>query len=280
MRTTTLVAALAISTALAAPGYAAVFPDQCGTDPTCSYNPTTGISSYDPTDLHVASSTSSSSDPILLNTNQAFSIQDTSQSNINPPLTIYIAVPHGDAVPVINTVTYTLGTTTSNVTGLTLPLLGTFVVNDPSTGTGSTDLYAAVGKPQPGNSISFANINPAENADGIATPSSFSLDIYSFSIPQGFVGKDEVNVTGTFSDGSIVFPYAEDDSQKSNGKVTVYDTSWTNAGFVDCNESTSQCSKTTPPPPPPPDPVPEPSGLLVLGVGLLGLGYTVARRRS
>jgi hypothetical protein len=261
---------------LAAPGLASA-ASLCGTDPTCTYNAATDTSYFDPTSFHVTSSIATGSDPVLLNNSTAFSIQDINNQNINQPLTIFIATPIGAPVPVISTATYVIGSTTTplsvtpvtTVNGITFPSAVDLTKND---------LYTAVGCTACGNSLNKSNIDAAYALDGLSATTS-SLEIYAFQVNASFVGQDEVNVTGIFADGDIVFPYAANTSDTGHGKsVTEFDTSWTNAGFVDCNEATSKCGTT--PPPPPPDPVPEPSSLLVLGVGLLGLGYTATKRRS
>jgi len=226
-----------------------------------------GITYIDPTSFHVTATGATGSDPVLLNNNTAFSIQDVGGQNIAQPLTLYIAGPVGSVAPVISTATYDNGSNTTIPGPFTRTLVGTKSIV-------GTDLYTAVGCVACDNSLNQTNIGAAYVADGLAAPT--SLTIWSFSIPQDFVGKDEINFTGTFANGDIVFPFAQNVGKNN---VTIFDTSWTNTGFVDCPPGS--CGVTPPPPPPPPPPpVPEPASIALLGVGLLGLGAFRLRRRS
>lgn len=239
----------------------------CGTATDCFYDPATDTSYFDPTSFHVTASGATGSDPVLLNNNKAFSIQDIGGINIDKPLTIFIAGPVGSTAPTISSTSYTIGSTTTPITGaLTRTLVGT------DTG---VDLYTFVGCVACDNSLNFTNINAAFTADGL--PTATQLTVWSFSVPQNFVGHDEVNVVGVFANGDIVFPFAQNGT--GTNTVTNFDTSWTNTGFVDCPPGSPTCGSSPPPPPPPPPPAPEPSALALFGVGLLGIGAALARRR-
>jgi MYXO-CTERM domain-containing protein len=227
-------------------------------------DPLTGIEYIDPTAFHVTATGATGSDPVLLNNKTAFSIQDNGGQNIDKPLTIFIAGPIGSVAPVIATVNYDNGA----ITPIAGPFTRTLVGND----TALTDLYTFVGCVACDGSLNFSNIDAAYAADSLAKPTG-GLTVWSFSVNQDFVGKDGVDVTGTFANGDIVFPFAQNVGDK---KVTIFDTSWTNAGFVNC---TTGCSITPPPPPPPPPPpvdADEPYSIALLGFGLLG---TLAFRR-
>src|SRR5215475_4920035 len=71
-----------------------------------------GVLYLDPTSFHVTSGVATGSDPVLLNTNSAFSIQDNGGQNIDKPLTVFIAGPVGSVAPVISTATYDNGVST------------------------------------------------------------------------------------------------------------------------------------------------------------------------
>ena len=266
--TTTTIIAGALFFGTHATGDAA---SQCGTDPSCIYDPVSGISYFDPTSFHVTATGATGTDPVLLNNNKAFSVQDIGGQNISKPLTIYIAGPIGSTAPTIASTSYTSPNPGSTTTPLTGALTRSLVGND----TARVDLYTFVGCASCDGSLNFSNIDAAYLADGLAKPTG-GLTVWSFSVPQDFVGKDQVNVVGLFADGDIVFPFAQ--NGVGTDKVTNFDTSWTNTGFVDCPPGGS-CSPSPPPPPPPPPPIPEPSGLLLLGAGLVGLG-AVTRRQT
>jgi hypothetical protein len=222
---------------------------------------------------------------VLLNNSTNFSIQDINNTNISQPLTIYLAEPTGAAAPVISSASYTApdNTVTNN---LVVTALGAVI--SPETGHPTTfatgtlanptkdDLYTFVGCTACDNSLNGGNITKIFNTEGIPLPN--SLTVYEFQVTQDFVGGDQVNITGTFANGTIVFPYAENVDTK-NKKTTIYDTSWTNTGYVDCVTGQPGCAAVDPPPPPPPS-VPEPASIVVLGVGLLGLGLVRHRRAN
>jgi hypothetical protein len=262
MRKLLLTTALAaIPIAVAAPPFGNVnAASTCGTATDCIYDPITDTTYFDPTSFHVTATGATGSDPVLLNNKTAFSIQDIGGLNISQPLTIFIAGPVGSVAPTISSTTYTSpSNVTTSVSGaLARTLIGT------DTG---INLYTFVGCVACDNSLNFTNINAALVADGL--PSATSLTVWSFSVPQGFVGHDEVNVTGAFANGDIVFPFAENGA--GTNTITVFDTSWTNTGFVDCPPGPTCTVSPPPPPPPPPPPVPEPSTIGILGLGALGI---------
>jgi hypothetical protein len=231
-----------------------------------------GIDYIDPTSFHVTATGATGSDPVLLNNNKSFSIQDVGGQNINTPLTVYIATPVGAPVPTISSASYLFDS--QPATSVTVTANGLFSGTPFPTGSAS-DLYTYVGCVACDNSLNETNINAAYTADGLSTPA--SLSVYSFTANHAFQGKDEINFTGLFANGDIVFPFAQN---VGNNQVTIFDTSWTNTGFVDCPPGGSCGPSPPPPPPPPPPPVPEPASLALLGTALLGLGLIRRCQRS
>jgi hypothetical protein len=236
-----------------------------GTD--CITDPL-GNTFCDPTALHVTGAgAGATQDPVVIKSNTGFTISDNSGASIDKPLTIYAAVPifSGIAVvaPSISKATFD-GTTIDAVTGPTLNPKQ-FV---------SGDLYTFVGCVKCDNSLTFGNLVAAEQANHLGTPTGF--DVFTFTIQQGFGSKADVEaITGTFTNGTIIAPLAADVVTK-NGKTTTtyYDTSWTNAGFLDgpppdCTGPNCTTQHSV---------VPEPSTLAILGLGVLGLGVAGRRR--
>jgi len=224
-----------------------------------------GVSYFDPTSFHVTSGVATGSDPVLLNTLSAFTIQDNGGQNINTPLTVYIAAPTGAPAPIISSASYLFDSQPAvpvTVTG------GGALAGSFSTA-GTSDLYTFVGCVACDNSLNAGNITTAYNANGIPTPN--SLTVYAFNVATGFQGKDEVNFTGTFAAGDIAFPFAQNVDTKNNN-VTIFDTSWTNTGLFDGPPG-------PPPPPPPPPPVPEPASLAIFGTALVGMAGIKRLRR-
>ena len=124
------------------------------------------------------------------------------------------------------------------------------------------DLYSFVGCTACNNSVNVSNIDTVFALEGLAVPTSF--DVYDFTVNQSFSSKDDFEeFKGVFGRGSIIAPLGFIDGAQA------FDTSWTNAGFVNGGDVVIN----------PTSGVPEPStwAMLIAGFGIMGLmGY---RRR-
>ena len=127
---------------------------------------------------------------------------------------------------------------------------------DPANPPTINDLYSFVGCTACNNSVNVANIDAVFALEGLTVPTSF--DVYDFTVNQSFSAKDDFEeFKGAFGLGSIIAPLGFIDGAQA------FDTSWTNAGFVDSNPVIN-----------PTGGVPELStwGMLLVGFGLMGFG--------
>ncbi len=204
------------------------------------------------TAFHVTGSLATGSDPVLLNEDTSFDVRDNENGTaIDSPLTIFFAVPVGETGPSVTQYDFDGGAFTT--TGISLTSVGVWT---PHTGSGG-DLYTFVGCTACDNSINISNVDAV---DGIGT----KFNVYSLMISQSFSAQgDNELIDGLFAKGTLIAPLALD----AKGKVA--DTSWTNTGDVNTFSV-------------PPGPTPEPAtwSLLLIGVGAIGVGLRINRRRN
>jgi hypothetical protein len=225
---------MGLAIAIAAPAYADVV--SVPSDPTL----------IDPTSFHVSNSSSSSAtiDPVPITSATQFFILDNDNQTIPAPLDVFFAVPTGSAPPTITSATFSGGPPQPAFGAVTDTLLAV---------TAGTDLYTLIGCSQCDNSLSFTNFQAGDTKLGLPKPTSY--EIYEAVAPltqngwQGFNGKDNVELFGTFAQGTYIAPLGFDSSK-------IYDTSFTNAGVVVVDAPT----------------VPEPStwAMMLAGFGMLG----------
>jgi hypothetical protein len=204
----------------------------------------------DPASFHISNSTSENPviDPVPITSTTQFFLNDNDNQTIPAPVWIFFAVPTGSGAPTITNVTYSGGAPQPTFTG---------PVDMGKTLSSGQDLYTVVGCSACDNSLSFKNFNDAETALGMTAPTSY--EIYEAVLPAvtggwaGFQGKDSLEFTGTFAQGTYIAPLATDGSK-------VYDAAFTETGVVDGPA------------------VPEPSTWAMMSLGFAGLGFTAFRR--
>jgi hypothetical protein len=171
--------------------------------------------------FHVSGTDASGSDPVVLGQGTEFSITKIDGgAGITAPLTIYFAVPVGDAAPKVTFDNFDGGAKTAF--GGAVTSVGVW---SPGTAGAAKDLYAFVGCTGCDNSLNAANLEAEELLKGDGTVTKFA--VFDISISQAFAAKNDVeDVFGLFANGTVVAPLAFD----TKGKLD--DTSWTNTGFV------------------------------------------------
>jgi hypothetical protein len=238
-------------------------------------DPTTGDTYYDPPNFHIqptGTGTAPTQDPVQITSTNQFFVQDTSKA-ISEPLTLYFAVPNGEAAPIVTKLLYE--SLPPDVAPTAILSLGTYM--------GATDLYSAVNHdcatiPKAcDNSVNWSNITKAEAPlFGGTAPTSFNL--YSTTADVSFSGGDFVEVDGAFQLGTIVIPFAENvvpTISCKRGKCTTtfnytyFDTTWTNTGLFTSDGGGSGGVPGT---------VPELSTWAMMGFGFAGLGFGGYRR--
>jgi len=180
-------------------------------------------------------------DPVFLTSSTQFFVDNVSGQAAAGPTTLYFLTATGVA-PIISSISLHAepGNVISNVTFGAVTDTGFNL-------TAGTDLYSLVNNGG-NNSISYANVSLAFNAQFGSTPASF--DIYSVLLSTGITGQDYLEVNGNFAAGTIIAPYIAPD---------LY-TSWTNTGVVQA--------------------VPESTTWAMMLIGFAGVGLMAYRRRQ
>lgn len=215
-----------------------------------------GITYCDPAAFHVTGpGAGATKDPVIIqSTTQVDIFKNSGGAAIDKPLDVFFAVPLGGVAPTLSGAFFNASATSDTFSAIT-QLPGTF---------SSGDLYSFVGCPACDNSENFGNFNSGLTLAGLPTTAGFT--VYKTEIDRGFALKDDTeHLIGSFAVGTYIVPLASNTEVK-NGKTTVtfFDAAFTETGLIDG-------------PPTPPRDAPEPMTLAMLGVGILGLGFT--RRR-
>ena len=209
------------------------------------------------TALHVSGTGASGSDPVVLNQGGEFTVIDNNGKDFNS-LEIFLAVPHLAAAPTVSSFDFNGGAAGPALPAGFVSLFGTWNPGVPPT---INDLYSFVGCTACNNSVNVSNIDAVFALEGLAVPTSF--DVYDFTINQNFANKDDFEeFKGAFGIGSIIAPLGFIDGQQA------FDTSWTNAGFVDSNPVINPTGS-----------VPEPSTWVMFISGFAIMGFMGYRKR-
>ena len=202
------------------------------------------------TALHVSGTGASGSDPVVLSQGGEFTVIDNNGKDFNS-LEIFLAVPHLAAAPTVSGFDFNGGPSPAPPAGF-VNLFGVWNPANPPT---INDLYTFVGCTACNNSVNVSNIDTAYMTAGLAVPTSF--DVYDFTVNQSFSAQgDFEEFKGAFGRGSIIVPLGFVDG------VASFDTSWTNAGFVNGDNPVIN----------PTAGAPEPATWLMFGIGFAALG--------
>lgn len=224
----------------------------------------------DPTAYHVSSPTATGQDPVLLNDSNTFTITEVGNHNISAPTRVLIIEPGTSQTASITGVTgqmaslvtgadptgaFSFGATSISALGAFNPLDNAF--DGPAvTLSSGQDLVKQIGFNGGAASISFTNIATEYAALGLTVPTVF--DVFDAVVPVNFTSdSDFLTVNGSFTKGTVISAIGIDIGTNGSGRpqVTVFDNSWTTAGFVNAASI-----------------VPEPStwAMFIVGFGLMG----------
>ena len=236
----------------------------------CSVDPVTGNTICDPTSFHVGASGATGSDPVLLNNSTSFTITTVGNHDISQPIRVYFIEPLGAALPTITSASglaasgsFSFGAT-STVTSTAFDQTNGLFDGPTVTLTAGEDFGKQMNLPGADASVSFTNITAEYTKLGLAVPTTFQLEDAMF--PVAFNSdSDFITLKGNFGIGTVIAPLAVNVEVQSNGKlkITTFDTSWTNAGFVNKLGA----------------PVPEPRTWVMLGLGFMFMAWGAATRK-
>lgn len=187
-------------------------------------------------------------DPNIITSTGSFTVGLAGGQSLQSPLIIIVGVYDGNGTPSL-----TFGG------GVTAAVVGTYGLTTNQTTFTSGDAFATMGLTGAGGSESFVNWSAADVAAGFAAPTGFTL--YAFQLNTGLASGSPITLGESgAANGSFIIAFGcqsgSTTSACANGNVG--QTVFTNTGFV----------STTP----------EPGTLLLLGSGLLGVGFSLRRR--
>jgi hypothetical protein len=242
-------------------GVSPALAQMCSTD-------AAGNTICDPTAFHVTSSTATGSDPVLLNDSNTFTIDLVGNHTINQPLHILFIEAPGTPLSITSAsgveaggTAFSFGATATSAQRAFDLTNGLFDGPDVTISTGQ-DLAKQINLNGGDTSLSYANFLTAFAANHLTLPTTF--DVFDAVFPVSFDSNaDFITLNGNFGLGTIIAPLALDITTGSNGKldVTVFDTSWTNAGVV------NQLSTA----------VPEAPTWVMFFLGFIGISYAARR---
>lgn len=242
----------------------------------CMTDPVTGNTFCDPTSFHVGSPNDmGTSEPVLLGDSNTFTVTLVGNHDISQPIRIYFIEPLGAALPTITSATgFGVIGGMSQAFGFGKTPTATAVAFDQTNGlfdgptvtlSSGQDFGKAMNLKGADASVSFANITAEYTKLGLTPPTTFQLEDAVF--PVGFNSNlDSITLNGSFGLGTVIAPLAVNVSVGSNGHldITTFDTSWTNAGFVNTLSG---------------PPIPEPSTWVMLSLGFMFMAWGAATRK-
>lgn len=204
-------------------------------------------------------------DPNLITNTAGFVVGVAGNHNLDNPLIVIVAVYNGSGTPAISFTGCTIQSACPGATAGTYGISGSTA--GPFTSSSTGDVFDQFGLAS-GGSENFGNYSSADVAAGFAAPTSFSL--YAFEVPAGLTPGSPITIDESGAAfGSFILAYSCNAGTGSSSGCAkhgdIAQTVMTNTGLITSG---------------PTHKVPEPSGLALLGSGLLLTGGLLRRRLS